>query len=147
MADLEVRAAAGAADWLDCQRIRTRVFIEEQACPEDEEWDGLDATCEHVIGAVGGTAVATARWRWVGPDCVKLERFAVLEEHRGHGYGRTLVEHAIEAATAAGAQRLELHAQAHLVGFYRSLGFAIDGAEFVEAGIPHRRMVRDVRVP
>jgi predicted GNAT family N-acyltransferase len=35
-----------------------------------------------------------------------------------------------------------LHAQTHALGFYERYGFRAEGAEFIEAGIPHFRMVR-----
>ena len=37
---------------------------------------------------------------------------------------------------------IELHAQTWTIGFYEKLGFVAEGPEFLEAEIPHRRMVR-----
>lgn len=125
--------------------IRQRVFVEEQACPPAEEFDGLDPDCRHVLGWLGGEAVATARWRvvpWRGGRAAKLERFAVVPEHRGGGHGRALVAHLLADARAAGLAIAVIHAQAHLERFYRGFGFVRDGEPFVEAGIPHLRMVR-----
>lgn len=141
---LEIRPVTGAADRRRAESIRRRVFIEEQDCPEDEEFDGLDAESRHVLGWVGGEAVATARWRevpWPGGPAAKLERFAVLPEHRGRGHGRALVERLLADARAAGYAVFVLHAQAHLEPFYATFGFERRGARFVEAGIPHVRMV------
>lgn len=124
--------------------IRRRVFVEEQACPPEEEFDGLDSQCRHVLGWIGGMAVATARWRevpWEGGRAAKLERFAVLPEHRGGGRGRALVAWVIADARAAGHAVLVLHAQAHLERFYAGFGFETRGEGFVEAGIPHVLMV------
>ena len=39
---------------------------------------------------------------------------------------------------------LALHAQTHASGFYRRFGFVEEGPEFMEAGIPHRTMVRSL---
>ena len=129
--------------WRAVQAIRTKVFVEEQACPVDEEFDGLDADAHQVLGFVGDHAIATARWREVekhGVRYAKLERFAVLAAHRGGGTGRRLVADVIERARAAGHDRFLVHAQAHLQGFYESFGFAAEGERFEEAGIPHVRM-------
>jgi ElaA protein len=41
-------------------------------------------------------------------------------------------------------QSIELGAQAHLSGFYRSLGFEAVGETYVEDGIPHLHMRREV---
>ena len=42
-----------------------------------------------------------------------------------------------------GAVPIKLSAQAHLEGYYGSLGFAICGAGYDEDGIPHVPMRRD----
>lgn len=125
--------------------IRRRVFVEEQRCPEDEEFDEHETAAHQVLGRLGGTAVATARWRVVdfeGEPHAKLERFAVLREHRGEGHGKVLVAHLLEAARSAGHRRFLVHAQAHLERFYATFDFLTVGEPFEEAGIPHLKMVR-----
>jgi predicted GNAT family N-acyltransferase len=146
-----VRPIETDADWAAARRIRTRVFIEEQACPPEEEWDAHDetsargATCHHLLGFVDGTPVAVARWRPVthdGERMAKLERFAVLPEWRGRGLGRAIVDATIADAQSAGFAAFVLHAQAHLEALYASRGFEPVGGMFEEAGIPHVLMIR-----
>jgi pyridoxal phosphate enzyme (YggS family) len=127
-------------DWEAVRALRAAVFIVEQGCPPEEEWDGFDASSVHFIGRCDGAIVATARTRPYGAF-TKLERFAVARTHRGRGLGRTLVAAVIGDARRAG-RALLLHAQAHLEGFYRSFGFEVVGEPFDEAGIPHVRMTR-----
>lgn len=144
------------AAWAAARALRECVFVEEQGCPPEEEWDAYDwpqdrgRTCRHLVGWLGDRPVAVARWRPVrdaaGP-AAKLERFAVLPAYRGRGLGRRMVAFAIADAEAAGHTRLVLHAQAHLEAFYGSFGFARTGDPFVEAGIPHVRMVRPAPEP
>lgn len=131
--------------WQAVKAIRQVVFVEEQECPPEEEWDEHDATARHVLGLVNGEPAACARWRVVhydGAPAAKLERFAVLKEHRGRGYGRPLVQFAVDEARRAGHKRFVMNAQAHLKGFYESLGFEDAGERFSEAGIPHVKMRR-----
>jgi predicted GNAT family N-acyltransferase len=142
---MQVRPVENESDWEHAKAIRERVFIEEQDCPPEEEWDQWDATSRHVLGTVDGEPVATARWRTVvdGETIVaKLERFAVLPAHRGEGYGQQLVDYVLRDARQAGFGQFMLHAQAHLEDFYASFGFASVGERFVEAGIPHVKMVK-----
>jgi predicted GNAT family N-acyltransferase len=132
-------------DWEKARSIRTQVFIEEQDCPPEEEWDGHDETSRHVLGWVDGQAVATARWRTVPHDdeiVAKLERFAVLPDHRGQGDGTQLVRYVIGDARRAGFDTFLVHAQAHLQDWYEDLGFEATGRAFEEAGIPHVEMMR-----
>ncbi len=48
----------------------------------------------------------------------------------------------IDAARQGGLDEVYLHAQTRVVGFYERFGFAAEGDEFDEAGIPHRLMRR-----
>jgi predicted GNAT family N-acyltransferase len=40
-----------------------------------------------------------------------------------------------------------LAAQTHAVGFYERAGFHVVGDQFMDAGIPHRMMVRELLLP
>jgi predicted GNAT family N-acyltransferase len=40
-----------------------------------------------------------------------------------------------------------LSAQIHARGFYERAGFHVVGEPFMDAGIPHRKMVKDLAVP
>ena len=147
---LHVRPVETEADWAEARRIRTRVFVEEQACPPALEWDEHDepaarrVTTRHLLGEAEGEVVATARWRPAlvgGEPAAKLERFAVLPHARGHGHGRAMIARALADARAAGFTRFVLHAQAHLQPIYASFGFRRVGEPFEEAGITHVKMV------
>ena len=145
MAQMEITPVQGKDDWERARTIRRQVFIEEQDCPPDEEWDGHDQTSRHVLGWVEGEAVATARWRTVPHDeeiVAKLERFAVLPDHRGQGYGTRLVHQVLNDARRAGFDTFLVHAQSRLRDWYESLGFTSIGRTFKEVGIPHVEMVR-----
>lgn len=117
-------------------RIRRIVFIEEQAVPEAEEWDGRDDACVHLLAYHGDRAVGTAR---LLPDG-HIGRVAVLEAGRGLGIGSRLMQAAIDAARQTGHREVVLDAQVHALPFYQKLGFEAFGPEFLDAGIPHRSM-------
>ncbi|PEN12248.1 GNAT family N-acetyltransferase [Longibacter salinarum] len=148
MSDLHIAIISTTDDdWASARAVREVVFVEEQDCPPDEEWDGYDESCRHLIGRVGDDVVATARWRAVehqGRTMAKLERFAVLDAHRGRGYGRELVQAALDDAREAGHNAFLLHAQAHLEDFYASFGFSSTGRRFTEVGISHVEMIMEV---
>ncbi len=146
---LAIRPVETEADWAAARAIRQQVFVDEQGCPPQLEWDEHDRpaargrACHHLLGFVDGEPVATARWRAVdvgGWAAAKMERFAVLAPWRGSGYGRALVAHALADARTSGQARFVLHAQAHLRPFYEAFGFQVVGAPFEEAGIEHVKM-------
>lgn len=147
---MHIKPVTSDAEWQHVRAIRRRVFIEEQECPPEEEWDGWDDRSRHLLGIHEEEPVAAARWRTVPHDeeiVAKLERFAVLPDYRGRGYGRRLVEYALHDAERAGHSTFLLHAQAHLEDFYASFGFDTIGGPFDEAGISHVKMVKRTKGP
>ncbi|MDO8789481.1 MAG: GNAT family N-acetyltransferase [Sulfuritalea sp.] len=101
--------------------------------------DQRDRVSRHVIARDGnGRAIGTGR---LLPDG-QLGRLAVLADWRGKGVGRALLERLLEEAERQDQRRLALHAQTQASGFYRRFGFVDEGPEFMEAGIPHRTMVK-----
>lgn len=134
---LQVRIADWDNDQPGLRAVRTRVFVEEQAVSEAEEWDGLDPECTHVVAeAPDEGVVGTGRLHPSG----KIGRMAVLPHWRGHGVGAMLLLRLIEEARRQGLESLYLHGQVPVLGFYGRYGFVAEGEEFDEAGIPHRLM-------
>ena len=69
-----------------------------------------------------------------------IGRMAVLKHWRGTGVGSALLAELISAAREQQYSAVELSAQTHALGFYRRHGFAVEGGEYLEAGIAHRMM-------
>ena len=130
-------------DLIDVLRLRVEIFVMEQNGPHDEEPDVHDKESAFVVAKADGTIIGTARFRNVG-DTVKIERIAVKKEYRGRGIGRRLVDYAIEHIEREGPKVIFLHAQTAAEDFYQKLGFHPVGDRFVEAGIEHIKMVREV---
>jgi len=119
--------------------VRRTVFIEEQAIPEDMEWDEFDTVSRHAIAEdATGRAVGCGR---LLPDG-HIGRLAVLRDWRGRGVGAALLVHLMDLARSRGHARTILEAQTRAMPFYVRHGFAAVGDEYLEAGIPHRTMTR-----
>jgi ElaA protein len=118
------------------------VFIDEQGVTEEDEIDGLDMACLHLLARDDATPVGTARIMFDG-DVAKIGRVCVLKSHRGTGLGAALIRTALAEATGR-ACKAKLGAQVHALGFYEALGFVAIGPIFDDAGIPHREMVREL---
>jgi predicted GNAT family N-acyltransferase len=132
-------------DWTEAEpasrAIRETVFITEQAVPEELEWDGLDPLCAHVLAWNDlGDAIGTARMRADGT----IGRMAVLKDWRGRAVGRALLQTLLDLAARQGLSRVTLAAQIQALGFYERAGFHAVGDPFMDAGIPHLLMVRDL---
>jgi ElaA protein len=129
-------------DLATCQRLRREVFIEEQGVSEADEVDGLDEGAIHLLAFDGDAPVGTARLLVKGP-VGKIGRVCVLRQARGTGLGAALILRALEVLRGEpGVREAYLGSQSHATGFYEKLGFAVEGEEFLDAGIPHRHMRR-----
>src|ERR1700744_785126 len=118
--------------------IRRVVFVGEQNCPPELEWE-FEEESNHFLATVDDVPAGASRWRKTDKG-YKLERFAVLQEFRGFGVGQELVK-AVLADLPANADYIYLHAQIQAVGLYEKFGFEKTGPEFEEAGIRHYKMV------
>ena len=69
--------------------IRHKVFVIGQKCPANLEWE-FEEESTHFLVIDNKEAVATARHRMT-TNGYKLERFAVLNNKRGKGYGHMIL--------------------------------------------------------
>lgn len=119
------------------QQIRRCVFIEEQQVPVELEWDDDDLNAAHfLLIHEDGKALACARLLASG----QIGRMAVLAPYRAQGLGRQLLAFIIDWASQQGYPPLFLHAQNHAIPFYGTMGFVVEGDEFIDAGIAHHHM-------
>jgi predicted GNAT family N-acyltransferase len=140
-AGFRVRLADWQADAEALRAIRHAVFVVEQQVPADLEWDGIDGACRHAIAENSrGEAIGCGRLLADG----HIGRMAVRAPWRGRGVGAALLIQLVELARETGLRRVVLNAQTHALPFYGRHGFVARGSEFVEAGIPHQEMVRDL---
>lgn len=128
--------------------LRERVFVVEQGISSVEEIEASDAwdTTVHLWLEDDGRPVSVLRVLYDAPE-ISIGRVATDAEHRGKGLSGALIRAAlreIEQAQAGSdqpARPIQLHAQAHLEGWYARFGFVREGEVFQEAGIPHVSMV------
>lgn len=138
MSEILVTAAIWSEDKEQMVELRTRVFVGEQKVPASLELDALDADCLHVKALDGSACIGTGR---LLPDGY-IGRMCVASEFRNQGIGTLMLENLIQQAETAGHAQVMLNSQSYAIPFYQKNGFVIDSDEFIEAGIPHRHMVR-----
>ncbi|WPU91195.1 GNAT family N-acetyltransferase [Mucilaginibacter sabulilitoris] len=119
--------------------VRREVFVVEQHCPPELEWE-FEEESNHFLATVDDEPAGACRWRKTDKG-YKLERFAVLQKFRGFGIGQALVQ-AVLNDLPADAGYVYLHAQVQAVSLYEKFNFEKTGPEFEEAGIRHYKMIR-----
>lgn len=142
---VEYRYATTDQERKACLDIRKQVFILGQDVPEDLEIDGLDESALHVLAGSIDAPIGTARIR-IADGRAKIERVAVLDAYQGQGVGFAMMQFILaEMQKRPDVQQAKLGSQTHAIPFYKKLGFAKIGEEYMDANIPHFNMIRDVR--
>jgi predicted GNAT family N-acyltransferase len=118
-------------------KIRYDVFVIGQNCPEELEWE-FEEESTHFLLIENDIPLATARHRKT-ENGYKLERFAVLSEARGKGFGMLILKAILEDIKESNALKY-MHAQEKVTPFYEKVGFEKSGNIFEEAGIMHYKM-------
>ena len=117
-------------------KIREKVFMEEQGF--QDEFDEIDSIAIHFVLFQGEKAIATCRLFQREPsESYLLGRYAVLSEFRRGGVGRKMMAVVEAYVRSVGGNRIALHAQCRVSGFYERLGFSAYGAQDEEEGCPH----------
>jgi predicted N-acetyltransferase YhbS len=76
---------------------------------------------------------------------VQMRQVAVAPDAQGRGIGRLIVVEAEAEARRRGWTRMILHARDTAAPFYLKLGYAAVGGPYVEIGIKHLTMAKDLR--
>jgi len=143
---IEVRVAQTPADVRQCLRLRWTVFVEEQGVRPSDELDAHDrAGAIHALASLDGVPCGAGRVILTGPSEAKIERMAVIDDLRGQGVGRALLQFLEGEARRRGVTKLTLFAQVHARPFYQKAGYSAVGPTFDDGtGIPHVRMEKNV---
>lgn len=150
----------------DAAAVRRAVFMDEQGY--ENEFDGVDESpsCHHVTLYVDGVLAGCGRVfpepleRSLSPESPQspacdldkgidaskvylLGRVAVLPAFRRRGLASKIVEACDDAARAAGAKLMKLHAQEYVQGLYAGCGYAaIAPVDYEDEGQPHVWMAK-----
>ncbi len=144
-AGVSVTVARTFEDLMRVSSLRSAVYIGEQECPYEEEFDGNDLSATHLIGYVGNEPAGCLRIRFFA-DFAKLERLAVRKEFRNTRLSFQIVRAAIRLCQMKGYKRLYGHSQKRLMNFWGRFGFRpLEGAkEFVFSDFDYVELVADV---
>jgi ElaA protein len=127
-------------------QLRSEVFVVEQNCVY-QDLDGIDQLSKHVLVYQEEQLIACAR---IVPasvlyDTISIGRVIVAPGHRGKSLGHQLMTYCVEQIVSLfNTDKIILSAQAHLQGFYAQHGFNAIGEQYLEDGIPHVKMLKEI---
>lgn len=118
---ITIRLARDPNDLMTAFSIRSAVYLAEQDCPMEEEFDGNDLVAAHFLGYVGNEPAACLRVRFFG-DFAKVERLAVRHQFRRTRIAFKLVQASVEYLKRKGFRKIYGQAQDRLVDFWAHFG-------------------------
>jgi predicted GNAT family N-acyltransferase len=118
---INVRIARDPNDLMLVTAIRSAVYLTEQDCPIEEEFDGNDLVAAHFIGFVGKEPAGCLRVRFFG-EFAKVERLAVRHQYRRSRLSFKLVQASVDYVRRKGFKRIYGQAQDRLVDFWAHFG-------------------------
>lgn len=131
--------------YLDALKIRNQVFVVEQNVPLDLEIDQYEALTVHfVLYDENRLPMATVRLLPMEDQKIKVQRMAVLSEYRQKGLGKIIMQAAETFAKEQCYHSLILGAQLTAVSFYERVGYQAEGDIFLDAGIEHVTMTKEI---
>ena len=127
-------------------RLRSEVFVVEQNCVY-QDLDNKDQISVHIFIKKKNEIVAYTRIFKSG-DYYKnpsIGRVVVSKKNRGKELGKKIMISSIDYIQEnLKGDKIELSAQKYLDKFYKDLGFYKIGEDYLEDGIPHQRMIKEI---
>ena len=127
-------------------RLRSEVFVVEQDCVY-QDLDNKDQISVHIFIKEKNEIVAYTRIFKSG-DYYKnpsIGRVVVSKKNRGKELGKKIMISSIDYIQEnIKGDKIELSAQKYLDKFYKDLGFYKIGEDYLEDGIPHQRMIKEI---
>ena len=119
---VKVRVARSLDDLQRISVVRALVYMSEQECPYDEEFDGNDFVgATHIIAESDGEPLGCLRVRWFS-DFAKIERVCVRKHHRSGRAARAMMAEATEIIRRKGYKTYIGQVQAHLLPYWKRYG-------------------------
>ena len=140
---MEVREARSEEEVTAALALRSRVFCDEQGVSFEADQDGRDPEATHIVAVEGVAVIGTCRLLFRGP-VARLGRLAVESARRGDGIAAAILREADRVAAEAGAESIALHAQTYARALYENAGYREYGPTFVEEGIEHVAMEKQL---
>jgi len=142
---IDIKFTQNDREMLSCLSLRRTVFIGEQNVPENEEVDGDDPNCDHILLTISDDPVGAARLKYYD-NFVKVQRVCVLKNYRGQGIGSNIINFIIKHIEKNDIRNsVRLGSQIHALEFYKGLGFVEFGEEYLDAGILHKDMEYQIK--
>jgi len=128
-------------------KTRFEIFVTEQECIyqdlDDKDQDAIHVFCYNDSGRVAGCLRVFWKDHDEASGIAQIGRVVTLEH--GKGIGGMILREGVKVATKQlKAKMIYLEAQEYAIGYYAKEGFKVVSEPFMEDGIPHVKMEKNL---
>ncbi len=135
----------GSADYKEMVRLRHQIlrqplgldFTQDELEKEKDEILMASFEDDEMLGCCMLTKTEDA-------STLRLRQMAVPKNLQGKGIGAALLTFAENVARDKGYKKIMMHARDTAIGFYERAGYHVNGETFLELGIPHHIMEKNL---
>jgi len=138
------RVKLDSDDYLQELELRYRLLREPLGMTREQVCSPIEMECEHFIILDAGQICGCVLLHIDSPTTGRLLQMAVDSSQQGKGLGARLVSALESYAAKQGISNIHLHSREAAKGFYGRLGYVCYGEPFVEVGIAHIAMSKEI---
>ena len=135
----------GSAEYERMIDLRNEVLRKPLGMEIDRTKLAAEADCGLLTAWEGDQCVGTMVLSVDDDTTARMRAVAVAPNQQGQGIGRLMTDEFESEALRRGLGQVFLHARVVAVPFYERLGYHVEGEEFTEVSIPHRKMRKILR--
>lgn len=135
----------GSKDWIEAVCLREEILRKPLGSAFSEEELAAEVDHIQVVGKQNNAIVATAVLV-LEEGAMKMQRVVVQSELRDQNIGSNMMDFCELIALESGYIVLYCHARDSAVRFYKNNNWLSEGAYFDEDGIPHLKMMKQIKV-
>jgi predicted GNAT family N-acyltransferase len=98
----------------------------------------------HICATIDLMTIGVLILKKINETTMQMKQVAVDESVRGQNVGRKMVNFAEQIAKDSGKLTIVLNARETAIPFYEKLNYLKMGDEFIEIGIPHIKMMKNL---
>jgi len=125
------------------KKVREKVFICEWRIPKKIEFDRKDKNAFHMLVCDDSTQEPIATGRILASG--EISRIAVMMKYRKDCIDKVILKGLMSIAKDLEINEVFIYSPLESVNYFQKQNFSINGAVFMEAGIPRQRMVCPIK--
>ena len=117
------RIEYGSQDYETTLDLRNEIFRKPQGLNLRDEDLSREALCDMFAGFIGDKIIATIFLAKIDEEMARIKAVMILEEYRGTGLGKFIMNYAENAARNQGYKYIKLLSRMSAETFYEKLGY------------------------